>query len=111
MYHLSCNKNNATPCILIGSRHAYAIKGVEAVKQGSINDPVALKTKLGYTIYDGALEYHSNQPYAVQSIQKVFNKRKMKCNRRKLTRQKRVKSKENRIKKVLDINYENSAST
>jgi hypothetical protein len=46
---------NAVPS-LIGSRHLTLIEAIEPVIQGEMNKPIALKTKLGYTIYGGAPE-------------------------------------------------------
>jgi hypothetical protein len=47
---------NAVPSLLIGTRHATLMEAIEPVIQGGMNKPIALKTKLGYTIYGGAPE-------------------------------------------------------
>jgi hypothetical protein len=47
---------NAIPSILIGSRHAHVIEASEPLIGGGNDMPIALKTKLGYTVYGGATE-------------------------------------------------------
>jgi hypothetical protein len=45
--------SNVSPCLLIGSCHASVIESVDKLLEGCENDPVALKTKLGWTVYGG----------------------------------------------------------
>ncbi|CAG9807853.1 unnamed protein product [Chironomus riparius] len=59
---------DAIPCVLIGSRHAHMFEAIEPVKQGGSCKPVALKCKLGYTIYGGAPECHLTDTYALQAV-------------------------------------------
>jgi hypothetical protein len=59
---------NAVPTILIGSRHAYALEAVQPVIHGGCDMPIALKSKLGYTVYGGAPEQCEYQTCAVQSV-------------------------------------------
>lgn len=47
---------DAIPTMLIGSRHAYMVEAIEPVIQDGSNKPVAIKSKLGFTIYGGAPE-------------------------------------------------------
>lgn len=60
--------HNAIPSVLIGSRHAYMVEGTEPVIQGGNSKPVAIKTKLGFTIYGGAPEIFQSI-YAVNTHQ------------------------------------------
>ncbi|XP_070505333.1 uncharacterized protein [Chironomus tepperi] len=59
---------DAIPCVLIGSRHAHMFEAIEPVKQGGNCKPVALRCKLGYTIYGGAPECHQNDKYCLQAV-------------------------------------------
>ena len=59
---------DAIPCVLIGSRHAHMFEAIEPVKQGGSCKPVALKCKLGYTIYGGAPECHQSDKYSLQAV-------------------------------------------
>jgi len=47
---------DAIPTILLGSTHAYMFEAIEPVIEDGKNKPVAMKSKLGYTIYGGAIE-------------------------------------------------------
>ena len=59
---------DAIPSMLIGSRHAHMIEAVEPVIQDGSNKPVAIRSKLGFTIYGGAPEcFHKS--YTVSNLQ------------------------------------------
>lgn len=47
---------NAIPSIIIGSRHAFMIEAIEPIIHDGYNKPVAITSKLGHTIYGGAIE-------------------------------------------------------
>ncbi|XP_070507569.1 uncharacterized protein [Chironomus tepperi] len=74
---------NAVASILIGSTHAYLFEAIEPVIQDGQNKPVALKSKLGYTIYGGALEcvhhaftvnMHQGGPVDIQDANEELNR-------------------------------------
>lgn len=47
---------DAIPAMIIGSRDAHLIEAIDPIIQGGRNKPIALRSKLGYTIYGGAPE-------------------------------------------------------
>ena len=59
---------NAIPSILLGSTHAYLFEAIEPVIEDGKNKPVAMKCKLGYTIYGGAIEKFQSS-YSLNSNQ------------------------------------------
>jgi len=60
--------HDAVPSILLGSTHAYMFEAIEPVIEAGKNKPVAMKTKLGYTIYGGAIE-KCQSSYSINSHQ------------------------------------------
>lgn len=60
---------DAVPTLLIGSRHASLIEAVEPVIQGGSNMPIAMKSRIGYTIYGGAPESFPDEPTVVNTTQ------------------------------------------
>lgn len=60
---------DAIPCVLIGSRDAHMIEAIEPITQGGNCKPVALKSKLGFTIYGGAPESHESDSYEIQAVE------------------------------------------
>lgn len=59
---------NAIPSLLIGTKHAYMIEAIEPITQDGNNKPIAIKTKLGYSIYGGALDNFVTTTVSVNSL-------------------------------------------
>lgn len=58
---------NAIPILLLGSPHAACFEAIEPIKEDGIGKPIAIKTKLGWSIFGGELE---NYPVLSNDSQK-----------------------------------------
>lgn len=59
---------NAIPVLLIGSPHAACFEAIEPIVEDGEGKPVALKSKLGWSIFGGQPELYPETPYAVQNV-------------------------------------------
>lgn len=59
---------NAMPALLIGSPHAACFEAIEPVIEAGAGKPIAIKSKLGWSIYGGEPENYPETPYVVQNI-------------------------------------------
>ncbi|KAG5682594.1 hypothetical protein PVAND_011939 [Polypedilum vanderplanki] len=57
---------NAKPVLLIGTPHASCFEAIEPMLQDGEGKPVAIKTKLGWTIFGGSPEMYAKEPYAIE---------------------------------------------
>lgn len=58
--------SNEIPVMLIGSRHAYMVEAIEPVVQSGNDNPIAIRSLLGYSIYGGAPETFTSS-YCISS--------------------------------------------